>query len=300
MRAAARQRTATVCPDGGFSNAPGESRGRQQPTNGGSNRLGKDVIVASVILALVGCATLVLGVRESSASVAYISLGCSVVAGAVLVMSVRARSAVKGRRREATVAEEPQSPPTYSAQSAVFDQTVADAWAESSAPTPVPEPTDAYGSRFATVVPPLAPPTLLSMSHLVVEPVLGLKTPGPAVIGRLRRRPFGGSDNPRPGLATPAEEIGPRAHRSNGEACSAAPRPKSHPRPVPAEPKRTVAGSKRSGVTKARVPPGPSTNGKTVARKAAGTAAASGVRQASRNGAGPAKRTPPQRQVAEK
>lgn len=265
------------------------------------------MIVASVILVLVGCATLVLGVRESSASVAYISLGCSVVAGAVLVMSVRARSAVKGRRTEATTAEEPQSPPTYSAQSALFDQTVAHTWAESPAPTPDTEPTNAYGSRStsATAVPPFAPPTLLSMSHVVVEPVPGLKTPGPGVIGRVRRRPFGGSDNPRPGLTMPAEEIGPRAHRSNGETCLAGPRPKSHLRPGPAEPERTAAGSKRSGATKARVSPGPSTNGsranaKAGAQKAAGTARASGGRPASRNGAGPTKRAQPQRQAAER
>ena len=222
--------------------------------------------MSSIVLVLVSCTTLVIGVHQSSARDVFISIGCSVVSGAVLVLSVRARKAATVYPYAGLAfSEEPPLPPA-----ACLD--LADAGG--SMPSPAPSQT------ISPPAPPLAAP---SPFHAAV----GLQAPGPGSLGRLRRRPLAGSGSPRPPLTTALQDSGAGARRSDANACAAGRRPKSDSRSAPAAPAKAAAAR-----TKARVPPGVPT--KAVARKAAGANGSSGNRQVSANGTGPAKQARPE------
>lgn len=242
------------------------------------------MILSSVILVLVACATLVMGVRDSSMGVVLISIGCGAVSGAVLVISVKARTASGGDDAEAGG---PPPPLPRTGRAVIFDATVAhdwNPWPAPAAPTSGPQVADADASSvpaqaLAVVPEPPAPTAASSPSG----PPLDLVAPGPGVLGRLRRRPLAVTESPGPPLTTRPDVAGPGARRSNGEACAAGRRPKSDSQSPAAVPAKAAGGTRGSAGAKARVPtPGPSTPRSRAAPKSA-------ARKAAANGAGPAK-----------
>jgi hypothetical protein len=233
---------------------------------------GHIVIVSSVLLVLVSAMTMVIGARDASMRVALISMGCALVSAAVLVMSVRARTAAWDRDDEAVAEQDafrdaplPSSrpghaaAPTGTASQAETGPPAAPGrdpvGTAESAPGPTPA---APPSRPAPTpaAPPSGPNVVAPGASSVLETVLGLQAPGPGVLGRLRRPPLVGSATPRASLATRADDSRANGRRPGGEACAVPRQPKSVPASASAGP-RKQARTRGAGEGNASVRPAP-------------------------------------------
>ena len=263
------------------------------------------MIVSSIILVLTSCMTLVFALRQSSARDVGISIACGVVSGAVLVMSVKTRSAARLVEAGTGYADLSDSgvPPFLPDEPVLFR--IADATVAGSYNGAQPEATPAWGLHVAHAGVPVPPPVPVQVSPaappLEVARALDLQVPAPGALGRIRRPPLAGSEGTRVPLS--AHDPEPGARRSGGEACGAVRRSESDSLSASAVPGKAAAGRRRAAGGEAPAPAAPSparerATRKQVGEKPAGATGPSGVRQESRNGAGAARQVKPKEKAA--
>ena len=217
------------------------------------------MILSSTLLVAVSCMTLAMGVRDSSMRVVFISIGCGIVSGAVLIASIKGRTEGAHGRPAGTadgyvpVVSDPLRPSTRPAHTVTFTGTVPlgePAWRQ----PPDPGQAAARGSLPPTVAPDSAPLRAPSPE----EPPLDLQAPGPGFIGRLRRPQLMGGAGPGPPVSSPPEDVRPSARRSSGEACASTRQPRAATPPASAVPRKSGERSRTEAGAKSRVPPGAS------------------------------------------